>query len=275
MEKKFIINKIADREVYDVEKLVLKDNGQCNLVLVNHHKKLVRENLPLNQVQSLLKKYNWFWAKFYGRKYCSEYAVCVLPYFDGEWYSFVWRDYIDGQEIFHDENFPPALSAFLVGFSNLYSRFLSTFEATVAKYKLKIPDSAVLSQLMDIYWAELSCYHGKNSVLLKIIYPLLLMISSDKKVAEEIDKPLSIEKFLCRTQNIAAEQIDYVQLAQDYFQSIYAYLLFCYQDDLCVLKDIYGDEKNIVNDGSIFRYSSFLCFLGAVEQVMTYFTDLQ
>ena len=274
MEKSFIINNIVEKEVYHIEKCVQTDAQSCSLFLSNQKGKFIRKNLPFSQVSLLLKKNSWIFALIFGDKYRSEYTADVLPYYDNGWKYFIWRDLLDGKEFSCNNSFPAPLADFLNGFDNLYTRFINTLEDCLQKRKYLISDKMRLSSLMDIYWVEFLCRYSKKKEILNYLYPMLVLISRDKKKLEvnEANKPLSIEKYLCRTQHISDIDFDYENLADTYLDNIYDFLQFCYQTDLCTLSDIYGGEQNIGKNTSILDYEGYLHLFDAIDLVIKHLT---
>lgn len=266
MEKNFIIKNIVEKEVYNITKCVQSGEDACSLFLSNQSGKFIRKNLPRKQVVSAIKKYNWFFVWLYGYKYQSVYVLEKVPYYDNEWKSFTWREYIDEKELACNDDFPKALSISLQNLENYYLKFIDIIKDDFAEYKQRLSIKARLSPVMDIFWAEILCRQNKHRQILDMIYPLLLMISSDEKVATHADAPLTMAKYLCMSQRF--EMVSLENLAKIYIDSIYKYLLSCYQTDLEILQDIYNGEKNIGKQDSILNYESYLYFFDAIDYVI-------
>ena len=262
-----IIKKIAEKKVYDVEEYVAGENT-CSLVVVNCKGRIIRNDLSLKIVKPLLKKHNWFERCFYGKVYRSVYSTEEIPYFDVEWKNFVWREFLDGQEISCNENFPQNLSNFFHQFDMLYSIFIKKFKSLLNQRKDNTPRKH-LSVLMEIYWNDIKRNYSDKVEILSYLYPFLVQISYDKKVPYCCNKPISIERFLCKTQHIENIDFDYDELVNDYTESLYNYLLFSYHDDNSILSDLCGGEEYITADETTV-YDKHLLFLKAIDQVITY-----
>lgn len=266
MEKNVIIKNIVEKEVYHITKCVHAGEDKCSLFLSNQSGKFIRNNLPRRQVLSAIKKHNLFWRWIYGGKYQSAYVIEKIPYYDQEWKSFTWREYIDEKELSCNNDFPEALSVSLQNLEDCYLKFIDIIKSGFAEYRKQLSVKTRLSPVLDIYWAEILCRQNKHRQILDMIYPLLLKISSDKKVIAHVDAPQTVAKFLCLSQRF--ERLSLEKLAEVYIDNIYKYLLSCYQIDLDILQDIYNGEKNIGKQDSILNYESYLYFFDAIEHVI-------
>ena len=271
MEKNVIINKIAEKKIYRIEKCIKIAEDSCNLVLSEASCKVIREWLPSEIVSSLLKKNGWLDKLFLGHDYCSQYRMDILPYYDGSWKDFIWRDYIDNRLFLQDNHYPKKVLDFL----DSYDSMQQTFSEKLKEYLNSFPkrSAGMLSSLMKIYWNVLSRRYYNKMDILNQLYPFLVTIHYDERGDDSVDKPLSVTKYLYNAQQTSAGNLDYAELARNYFQNIYNYLRLCYHADLEALNDMCGDCENVFEDTHLMEYESFLLFFDAIEYVISCMED--
>lgn len=263
MEKNLIC-KFTDRKEFNVVKYVRSTDDRCHLLVSNQEDVFVCKNLPLNEVVPLLKKYNWFFRLLWGKKYSSNYVIKVLPYFDRGWKTFIWQEGIDNNIILEHKDIPLVLKNFFASYSQRELLFKQKLEDLIKSFS----GTNAGPLLLDLYWKVIETRFSDRKDVLNILHLFWKKIASERCTADTADKPISVARYLYKTQYLMYDEIDYATLARDYFHNIYEYLHCCYCVDVLVLNDLYGDTNNIKSEVHLLEAENLLILFGAVKDVI-------